>query len=423
MKRLNFKTSLPSKRPLAQRNTAARARPKSLRKYKDLIWDSVRFGKVKRFHSKPRRGRGGYISRCARRSTEGSRHNAYQRHGLHIHNSHHHHWMQAVGGCQSSVSGCQFSVMLHTEHRTLDLLKRSFNGPLKLTLQLDTEHRHHHHGHHHHSHHHHHHRHQAHDGFSSWFFQSFWRVAGLDPYAVCIAKHSAKEIAKLKQRVAHATQKGKHYSISLAVHKAHSPRSVQQNSKTQTNHKTENHKTKDQSPKHAASTKPSYFLNRSKKGAVNSNKPQLTPAVSSLQVTFKVLRKTEQKPHSDTNVKLKTRSIEAPLQSDPKPITYAPGSTIKNPKMTNRITEVNYQRSMIQNQKQKTLHTKSNTGHRTLNTGHSQLLAGHSSQETGNKTAFNRNPSSSTHVGYISSSIPIRLIYPKVTVGAAALPE
>lgn len=224
MNRLKFRTK-------AQLHKAAAVEPANLfpkqketvepgrRSYfvKDLIWDSVRFGKRKRLHYYCKRPRG--ARQWAYRSTVGKR-NYHQRFGLHIRNSDPLRWQPLMGFHsfnQFNPTHIEQLIHPHThhhEHMGFSGLQFSVSGSGHAGHgALDTGHSTPDTGHHEHPHHHLHHGHTSVSSyqlpvpghstpdtghshgtcsFTESFFQSAW--AGLNAYSSAMAKKMAKQI-------------------------------------------------------------------------------------------------------------------------------------------------------------------------------------------------------------------------------------
>jgi len=215
-------------------------------KIEELRWDSVRFGKKRRLYYYNKRSRG---ARCwAYRAVCGYK-NFYTKFGLKIHNSDPSRWREGAGsGARASgkeVLEAAHGAKFHFDGRALNMhfsvpehAAHAHETPMAQfpSVQFlfhgqghrDTGHgaqgtahwaRDTGHGTPRHSHSHSHH-HATDTGHFGWFFQSFWNMAGLNPYAVCISRHKAGEIRLEKAHSAGGHQGASAKAAAAAPHEA-----------------------------------------------------------------------------------------------------------------------------------------------------------------------------------------------------------
>ncbi len=191
----------------------------------DLVWDSVRFGKVKRLYYYCKKNR---IWNNAYRVNEGYNHNYYVKFGIHskTHDPKIIHELQAMtndpghtkpilsnhedafilslhvpemffsyweamnhqhSSHQVQYPGQAFSYLNHetSSHQSyfhLNPETQTFFQTYSLTHLSSSSY---HHSDHSHS--------SDSSGHFSWFFQSFWNMVGMNPYAICVSKHTAHD--------------------------------------------------------------------------------------------------------------------------------------------------------------------------------------------------------------------------------------
>lgn len=453
MKRLNFKTQ----DPILKTGNRAPFRPRTVQFHlpseprpRILAWHSCR-GKRMKMRTRPRRGKGRWLNRVARISTEGYRRLLHLRK---IKLSEHHDWMEI-----KSSHG-------HHLHLNFHLVSDHHTGH----QANETEHHHsHHHRHgHHHGHHHHHNGHMSvsssqfpvsghtghstldtrhstphtghcHDHHSSWFFQSFWLKSALNPYFYFIANHKVGNIkvAKMMPHVIHASRDGKHHRIELHSNHAelrqppteHSTKNPRQHSHSSMHSKIKSAELKEIVPKKIIKSE------QPKCNATGRPKPEPKTGIPIPQSSATTRIKSVELHSADPQNK--TTSPKQITQNLPRPrheikTRIAIPQEIQSGSLQTKLTSKNQKPELPKPTRQGTTSPKSGTQNSKLETEHWQPDTAKTQSPkpgTDNRTpasahlTLDTEPRTLDTVGYIPSAIPIRIIYPKVAVGAAALPE
>jgi len=369
-------------------------------KKQDYVWDSYRYGKLKRFYYYAkgiRRPYGAYYS------VEG-RKDYFRKFGLHISNSDPHLWRHVH-------SGFGFS---STEHIPIHMHEHGYNDPMGASTYEHFWHQHLHSNHAIHDH---------HDAFSSWFFMSYWKMAGLDPYAICVANHKAEKIGagELKMHAGEHTSHATHGHGGAESHSIHYCENKTGNTKQETGsshaslsatpalHHNGHGNSKDE-PAHRSDSKAGAGAGLvNTEAGVESQKSGNQPGKGGIKSSY------ASHLHAPVPKCVENKCISKPGTSDYVHIA-GPGHEEK----TTRYITLKTQDPKPKTMKQTSVHfgqavtesTKPMTGNPKHETRDRKATAGNWKPETGN----------SMPVGYISSN-PALKASPFRVVGAAALPE